>query len=70
MHSKMHFSQYPSIQYAPEPPPSEVQGLRIISTGIFAHSVVKSFPEVADEHGVIKGIYVVAFKELGPKRAD
>ena len=51
-------------------PPSEVQGLRIISTGIFAHSVVKSFPEVADEHGVIKGIYVVAFKELGPKRAD
>lgn len=48
----------------------QIIGFTIAIMGIFAHSVVKSFPEVADEHGVIKGIYVVAFKELGPKRAD
>ena len=29
----MHYSQYPSIEYPPDPP-SEVQRLRIISTGI------------------------------------
>ena len=48
----------------------QIAGFIIAIVGIFAHSMVKSFPEVADEHGVIKGIYVVAFKELGPKRAD
>ena len=37
--------------------------------GIFAHSMVKSFPEIADEHGVMKGIFMITFQQL-PKRAD
>merc|ERR1719335_334345 len=45
----------------------QIIGFVIAIMGIFAHSMVKSFPEIADEHGVVKGVFLITFNRL-PKR--
>merc|ERR550537_83134 len=47
----------------------QIVGFFIAIVGIFAHSMVKSFPEIADEHGVIKGVFLITFQQI-PKRTE
>jgi hypothetical protein len=48
----------------------QIVGFFIAIIGIFAHSMVKSFPEVADEHGVLKGILMITFQQIPEKRKE
>jgi solute carrier family 35 protein C2 len=47
----------------------QIVGFFIAIVGIFAHSMVKSFPEEVNEHGVLKGIIVVTVNQFKSPKA-